>query len=79
MTFHSAPIRLSVIPAKAGIQLSMRAKHTLLVLSASHDVFHWMIRFAHPSGAVLRTFCALRAGPAFAGMTSTRISAEDGL
>jgi len=28
-----------------------------------------MIRFAHPSGAVLRAFFALRARPAYAGMT----------
>jgi hypothetical protein len=29
---------------------------------------HWMIRFAHPFGAILRMFSALR--PAFVGMTS---------
>jgi hypothetical protein len=47
---------LTVIPANAGIQSSARARHTLLVLSASHDVFNWI--------------------PAFAGMTSGKISAE---
>jgi hypothetical protein len=31
------------------------------VLCASHDVLNWMIRFAHPSGAILRMFSALRA------------------
>jgi hypothetical protein len=30
----------------------------------------WIARFARPCGIVLRTPCALRACPAFAGMTS---------
>ena len=37
---------LTVIPAKVGIHRQYEA---------------WMIRFAHPFGAVLRTFSALRA------------------
>jgi hypothetical protein len=49
-----------VIPAKAGIRL----------LSSTS----WISRCARPFGAVLRMFCALRAGPAFAGMTSRQES-----
>jgi len=33
---------------------------------------HWMTRCARPFGAALRAFCALRACPAFAGMTSVK-------
>jgi hypothetical protein len=29
--------------------------------SAAHVIFDWMIRFAHPFGAILRMFSALRA------------------
>ena len=39
-----------------------RAKHTkTLVSCAAHIMFDWMIRFAHPFGAILRMFSALRA------------------
>jgi hypothetical protein len=32
-----------------------------IFMCAAHGMFDWMIRFAHPFGAVLRTFSALRA------------------
>ncbi len=37
---------------------------------------HWMTRFARPFGAALRAFCALRACPAFAGMTAKERTGE---
>jgi hypothetical protein len=35
-----------VIPAKAGIQSSNRAKHLKAILCAAHFVFHWIPAFA---------------------------------
>ena len=42
-----------VIPAKVGIQRLAECPR------------HWMIRFAHPFGAILRMFSALRATSSF--------------
>ena len=52
----------AVIPAKAGTQCRC----------TSRTRSHWVTRFARPFGAILWMFCALRACPAFAGMTAIR-------
>jgi hypothetical protein len=61
-TFPHARFPLPVIPAKAGIQC-------LLAQRLARIERHWMTRCARPFEAALRAFRALRACPAFAGMT----------
>src|SRR3954467_12381169 len=41
---------------------------------ASENQSPWIARFARPFGTVLRTSCALRACPAFAGMTTKKLA-----
>jgi hypothetical protein len=53
---------LAVIPAKAGIQFKHAVRSTQQQLLCPSDAYlDWMIRCAHPFGAILRMFFALRA------------------
>src|SRR6185312_7596786 len=72
--------------AQAGHQRVPRATRSLLVTPAKAGVQrpraleqprHWMTRCARPFGAASSAFCALRAGPAFAGMTGARKVVEN--
>jgi hypothetical protein len=63
---------MAVIPAKAEALYNgvCQSIHLRFYIRAT-----WMIRFAHPFGAILRMFSALYVRPAFEGMTaSERVS-----